>query len=263
MFSASVVQAPLRELLARLEPLPGCRWLHAIGETKPAAEGKKNGNGKPQPAATPLIVNTPPNGATTFDPTGIVFNGSTTDFVVSAAGKSGAARFIFSGEGGMIAGWSPAADPHNTVTMYPAAGGNSGGAVYKGLAIANNGTANFLYAADFHNNRIDVFDAAFARRSLPPGAFVDPGLPAGYAPYGIQAIANGTAGAAQIYVTYAKQDASAKDDVNGAGLGLVDVFDANGTFIKQLVPAGGALNAPWGVALAPAELSASTPVPAV
>jgi uncharacterized protein (TIGR03118 family) len=153
----------------------------------------------------------------------------------------------------MIAGWSPAVDPHNTVTMYPAAGGNSGGAVYKGLAIANNGTANFLYAADFHNNRIDVFDPAFARRSLPPGAFVDPGLPAGYAPYGIQAIANGTAGAAQIYVTYAKQDASAKDDVNGAGLGLVDVFDANGTFIKQLVPAGGALNAPWGVALAPAD----------
>jgi hypothetical protein len=82
---------------------------------------------------------------------------------------------------------------------------------------------------------------------------VDPGLPAGYAPYGIQAIANGTAGAAQIYVTYAKQDANAKDDVNGAGLGLVDVFDANGTFIKQLVPAGGALNAPWGIALAPAD----------
>lgn len=210
-----------------------------------------DGNGKPQPAATPLIVNTVPND--TFAPTGIVFNGSTTDFVVSAAGKSGAAKFIFTGEGGMIAGWSPAVDVHNTVTVYPAAGGDSGGAIYKGLAIASNGTATFLYAADFHNNKVDVFNTAFARQTLAAGAFVDPTLPAGYAPFGIQAIANGTGGAAQIYVAYAQQDATAEDELHGAGLGLIDIYDVNGTFVKHLVPVGGALNAPWGMALAPAD----------
>ena len=211
-----------------------------------------DGNGKPQPA-TALIVNTAPTGAVTFDPTGIVFNASATDFVVTAAGKSGAARFIFSGEGGMIGGWSPAVDPKNTVTMYPAAGADSGGAIYKGLTLAKNGAASFLYATDFHNNKVDVFDTTFAKQTLAAGAFVDPMLPAGYAPYGIQAIANGAGSAAQIYVSYAKQDAQAQDNLNGAGLGIVDIFDASGTLIKQLIPAGGALNAPWGMALAPAD----------
>ena len=209
-----------------------------------------DGNGKAQP----LVVNTvPTTGAVTFDPTGIVFSSSATDFIVTAAGKSGPARFIFSGEGGMIGGWSPAVDPQNTVTMYPAAGGDSGGAIYKGLAIAKNGAASFLYATDFHNNKVDVFDTTYAKQTLAAGAFVDSKLPAGYAPYGIQAIANGTGGAVQIYVTYAKQDAAAKDQIIGAGLGVVDVFDPSGTFIKQLIPAGGALNGPWGIALAPAD----------
>jgi uncharacterized protein (TIGR03118 family) len=212
-----------------------------------------DGNGKPQPAAGPLIVNTPPNGAATFDPTGIVFNGAATDFLVTAGGKTGAAAFIYSGEGGMIAGWSPTVDPIHTVTMYPAAGGDSDGAIYKGLAIAKNGTASFLYATDFHNNKVDVFDATFAKQTLAAGAFVDPMLPAGYAPYGIQAIANGTGGAAQIYVSYAKQDANAQDNVSGAGLGMVDIYDASGKLIKELIPTGGALNGPWGLALAPAD----------
>jgi uncharacterized protein (TIGR03118 family) len=208
-----------------------------------------DGNGKAQP----LVVNTVPNGAVTFDPTGIVFNGSATDFMVTSAGKTGAARFIFSGEGGMIAGWSPTVNMNNTVTMYPAAGGDSGGAKYKGLAIAKNGTASFLYATDFHNNKVDVFDTTFAKQTLAAGAFTDPKLPAGYAPYGIQAIPNGTGGAVQIYVSYAKQDAAASDQVVGAGLGVVDIFDVSGTLIKQLIPAGGALNGPWGMALAPAD----------
>jgi uncharacterized protein (TIGR03118 family) len=208
-----------------------------------------DGNGKAQP----LVVNTVPNGAVTFDPTGIVFNGSATDFMVTSAGKTGPARFIFSGEGGMIAGWSPTVNMNNTVTMYPAAGGDSGGAKYKGLAIAKNGTASFLYATDFHNNKVDVFDTAFAKQTLAAGAFVDAKLPAGYAPYGIQVIANGAGGAPQIYVSYAKQDAAASDQVVGAGLGVVDIFDVSGTLIKQLIPAGGALNGPWGMALAPAD----------
>jgi len=211
-----------------------------------------DGAGVPQPAGTPLIVHLPPaSGGAAFHPTGIVGN-ATADFVVSAATKSGAAAFIFSGEGGMIAGWSSSVDATNAVVMYT----DVGGAVYKGLALASNGSGNFLYATDFHNNKVDVFDATFTHQT--PSAtrftFKDPALPAGYAPFGIQALDTGPGGTAQIYVTYAKQSAPANDvNLSGAGLGIVDVYDANGTFVKTLVPAGGALNAPWGVALAPAD----------
>jgi uncharacterized protein (TIGR03118 family) len=211
-----------------------------------------DGNGKPQPHAAPLVVNFAASGAgTTFDPTGIVFNASTTDFTVSSAGKSGVAKFLFDGEGGMIAGWNPTVDATHAVTMYT----DSGGAVYKGLAVAQNAGKSFLYAADFHNGKVDVLDSAFARQTTSATAFTfaDPAIPAGYAPFGIQAIANGAAGATQIYVTYAKQLAPDNhDNVDGAGLGFVDIYDTNGKLVKQLVAAG-ALNAPWGLALAPSD----------
>jgi uncharacterized protein (TIGR03118 family) len=208
-----------------------------------------DGTGKPQS----LIVALPATNSVAFNPTGIVFNASATDFKVTAGGKTASAKFIFCGEGGMIGGWSPTVDGSNTVTMYPSAGGNSGEAIYKGLTIAKNGTASFLYATDFHNNKVDVFDTNFAKQTLAAGAFTDPKVPAGYAPYGIQAINNGTSGAPQIYVTYAKQDADAEDNVNGAGLGMVDIYDVNGTLVKELIMPGGALNGPWGLALAPSD----------
>jgi len=211
-----------------------------------------DGNGKPQPAATPLVVQFAAGaGGVTFDPTGIVFNASTTDFVVTSGTKSGAAPFIYTGEGGMIAGWSPGVDLTHAVTMYA----DSAGAVYKGLAIATNGGAAFLYATDFHNAKVDVFNNAFVKQATSATAFTfaDPSIPAGFAPFGIQAIANGASGATQIYVTYAQQQAPDNhDNANGAGLGYVDIYDANGKLIKQLV-ATGALNAPWGLALAPAD----------
>jgi len=211
-----------------------------------------DGNGVPQPAGSALVVHLPASsGGATFDPTGIVGN-TTTDFVVSAAGKSGAALFIFSGEGGMIAGWSKDVDVQNAIVMYT----DAGGAVYKGLAIANSGSGNFLYATDFHNNKVDVFDAAFTRQtpSATKFTFQDPALPAGYAPFGIQALNTGAGGTVQIYVTYAKQQGPDNhDNANGAGLGIVDIYDANGKFVKTLVGTGGALNAPWGIALAPSD----------
>jgi uncharacterized protein (TIGR03118 family) len=210
-----------------------------------------DGNGVPQPVATPLVVNLVA-GAVPFNPTGIVANGSSADFVVTAGGKSGASAFIFDGEGGMIAGWSPGVDPTHAVTMYT----DGAGAVYKGLAIAANNGALFLYATDFHNNKIDVFNTAFLKQTTSSTAFtfLDPSIPTGYAPFGIQAIAgSGAAGATQIYVTYAQQVAPANVvNANGAGLGYVDIYDTNGKLIKQLI-AGGALNAPWGLALAPAD----------
>ena len=211
-----------------------------------------DGNGVPQPAGSPLVVNLPASsGGVTFDPTGIVGN-TTADFVVTAAGKSAAALFIYCGEGGMIAGWSKDVDVQNAIVMYT----DTGGAVYKGLAIANNGNGNFLYATDFHNNKVDVFDATYTRQtpSATKFTFQDPALPAGYAPFGIQALNTGAGGAVQIYVTYAKQQGPDNhDNANGAGLGIVDIYDANGKFVKTLVGTGQALNAPWGVALAPAD----------
>jgi uncharacterized protein (TIGR03118 family) len=210
-----------------------------------------DGNGNAQPAAAPLVVRFAKGAEAGFGPTGMVFNG-TGDFVLSGMGKSGAARFIFAGEGGMIAGWSPDVDRNNAITVYA----DAGGAVYKGLTVASNDRGNFLYATDFHNGKIDVFDANFQKQASSGMrfGFADPMMPAGYAPFGIQAVANGAGGATQLYVTYAKQLApDNRDHENGAGLGLLNVFDTNGRLLAHLVRAGGALNAPWGIALAPPE----------
>jgi uncharacterized protein (TIGR03118 family) len=225
-------------------------WV-ANNATKTSTLYDGNGKPQPQPAASQLIVNLAAGANGAFNPTGIVANGSTTDFVVTAATKSGSSAFIFDGEGGMIAGWSPTVDRTHAVTVYT----DPNGAVYKGLAIAKNAGALFLYATDFHNNKVDVFDTHFAKQatSATAFAFTDPAIPAGYAPFGIQAINNGASGSTQIYVTYAQQVAPDNHvNATGAGLGYVDIYDTNGVLIKQLI-AGGALNAPWGLALAPAD----------
>ena len=185
-----------------------------------------------------------------FNPTGITFNGNNNEFVVNAGGNSGAASFIYSGEAGMIAGWSSSVDPNNAILAYT----DNGGAAYKGLALANNGTADFLYATDFRNNKIDVFDVTFVKQAAAAFPFMDPQLPAGYAPFGIQAIQNGPGGTWQLYVTYAQQAGSGDSANNiGVGLGLLDIYDAAGKFVKRLVSAGAQLNAPWGLALAPKD----------
>jgi uncharacterized protein (TIGR03118 family) len=222
-----------------------------VANNRSAAATQYDGNGKAQPTAAPLVVNLAASAAgAAFNPTGIVFNAST-DFVVTAT-ASGAAKFIFAGEGGMIAGWSPGVDRTHAITAFTA----TDGAVYKGLAIASNGAGNFLFATDFHGNKVDVLDTHFAKQTASATVFpfIDPTLPAGYAPFGIQALNTGAAGATQIYVTYAQQNGTDNlDQTNGAGLGLVDIFDTNGVFVSRLVTTGGVLNAPWGVALAPAD----------
>ena len=191
-----------------------------------------DGNGKPSPA-TPLIVTVPEG-----KPTGIVFNG-TQDFKVD--GQS--APFIFSSEAGVISAWAPAVKPTEARKMA-----SREGAIYKGLALAANGKENFLYATDFYNGKIDVFDAtygdALAKGKLKCKFKVD--VPRRFAPFGIQNI-NG-----DLFVTYAKQDQDREDDVAGHGLGVVVVFDANGCLIRHFA-GGWPLNAPWGIALAPAS----------
>jgi uncharacterized protein (TIGR03118 family) len=201
-----------------------------------------NGIGQTQLAAVSIPAG--PQGAA--DPSGIVYNASS-DFVITAAGKSAAATFIFDGEGGMICGWAAGVDSQKAILMYD---DGNGAAVYKGLAIATDerGTTR-LYATDFRNNKVDVFAGTFAKTTT-AGGFADATLPAGYAPFGIRALT--VRNQTLIYVSYAKQDAAAHDEVAGAGLGLVDVFDTQGTLKRHLIAAGGALNAPWGIALAPA-----------
>ena len=184
---------------------------------------------------------------TTMDPTGIVAN-STPDFVITAPGESGPAQFIFAGKGGMLGGGSR--DLTEPTIAYAA----SDGAVYLGLALASNSSGTFVYATDFRNNKIDVFDGNFRRMAPRAGRFNDPALPAGYAPFGIQAVQNAADGSTQIYVTYARQiPPDNRDNAIGAGLGLVNVFDTTGTLLRRLVPDGGPLDAPWGIALAPAD----------
>jgi uncharacterized protein (TIGR03118 family) len=197
-----------------------------------------DGNGVPQT----LVVAIPSGNAGSARPTGIVFNGSQS-FKVTQGAVSGASIFIFAGEAGTVSGWSPSVNATNALTAIDDGGS---GAIYKGLAIAGNAGSDFLFATDFRHAKVNMFDASFARVST-AGAFTDPMLPAGYAPYGIQALGN------LIYVAYAKQDALASNAVAGAGLGIVDAFDPAGTLVQRLIPAGGALNAPWGMAMAPAS----------
>jgi uncharacterized protein (TIGR03118 family) len=196
-----------------------------------------DGNGVPQT----LVVSIPAGSGGDASPTGIVFNGSQ-DFKVTQNGVTGASAFIFAGEHGTISGWSPTVNRTAAVTAFD---GGANGPVYKGLALSSYLGANYLYAADFRNNAIDVYDATFTKVAL-PASFRDPGLPVGYAPFGIQAIGD------RIYVAFARQAATGPDEVAGAGLGLVDVFTTGGAFIKQLAM-GGVLNAPWGMAMAPAN----------
>jgi uncharacterized protein (TIGR03118 family) len=173
-------------------------------------------------------------------PTGIVFNGSAA-FVVQSGAASGPARFIFASEDGKIRGWNPAVPP--ATVAHVGADRSSVGAIYKGLAIAQTASGPLLYAADFHNARVDVFDGSWQLVGG-PGAFVDHALPAGYAPFGIQTIG------ARVFVSYAKQDEAAEDEVAGHGLGFVDVYDTAGNLLER-VAQHGQLNAPWGLAVAP------------
>jgi uncharacterized protein (TIGR03118 family) len=189
-------------------------------------------------AKTPLTVSVPGS------PTGTVFNGSSTDFVVSQNGASGAARFLFSTESGTILGWTPSVNGTAAVVGADRSGAH---AIYKGLAIAN----DRLYATDFHNGRVDVFDASF-KLITTVGGFKDTTIAKGFAPFGIQALGG------DIFVTYAKQDTARHDDVPVRGQAYVDEFTPDGRLVARVVNSGkknAPLVAPWGLALAPATFN--------
>ena len=124
------------------------------------------------------------------------------------------ASFIFSTESGTILGWNGGSAATVEADRSPA------GAVYKGLAIAQTPTGPRIYATDFHNGAVDVFDSAW--QPVSHAGFIDPFLPRHFAPFGIQTIGD------RIFVTYAKQQAGSDDEAHGRGLGIVDAFDTAG-----------------------------------
>jgi uncharacterized protein (TIGR03118 family) len=185
----------------------------------------------------PLVVNIP-GGA----PTGQVFN-PTPGFEVHSGPASGPALFLFDSEAGLVTGWNPGVPPPPPSTQAQV-GARVRHAIFKGLAIATTPAGTFLYAADFHHGRIDVFDQGFDRVHL-SGRFRDRKLPPGYAPFNIQQLGG------RLYVAYAKQDADREDEVAGPGRGFVDVYSTSGQLLGRLVRRG-QLNAPWGLVRAPA-----------
>lgn len=169
-----------------------------------------------------LQVRVPPSSGTgAGKPTGIVHNGST-EFQID----SWISAFLFSTLDGTISGWSHF-DPSTALIAV-----HQAGAVFTGLAITSHSSGNRLFAADFANNRVDVYDGSFNLVK----SFTDSTIPASFAPFGIQDIAG------KVYVTYASTS-------GGAG-GYIDIFDESGNFVKRFAH-GSPLNQPWGLAVAP------------
>ncbi|HEY2660571.1 MAG TPA: TIGR03118 family protein [Caulobacteraceae bacterium] len=213
-----------------------------------------DGNGALIPSSQQPAVAIPANASGgAAGPTGIVANINTINCSTIAAASctpgtgfsagAGPALFIFDGTGGTISAWSTG---NTAITEFD---GSAQGDVFTGLGIyTQSSNATFLLAADFAHGVVDVFDSSFKSNTTAfAGSFKDPNLPKGYAPFGVQTIGN------LIYVSYAEQPSGPGPEVDGAGLGMVDVFDGTGTLVKELIPTGGALNAPWGMAMAPAN----------
>ncbi len=186
------------------------------------------------------------SGSAKGTPTGIVVGGGS--FPINGTNSS----FVFDTLDGTISGWS------GGTTANIAVDNSSTNAVYTGLAVltptGGAASSQLLYAANFYSGKIEVYNTSFAPVAM-PGAFVDATLPAGYAPFNIWPLTVG--GTTSLYVAYTLQDATKKNYAStvGPGVGYVDSFDMNGVLLKR-VAGGGVLNAPWGLAIGPANFGA-------
>jgi uncharacterized protein (TIGR03118 family) len=202
-------------------------WVSNAGtSTATLYSGAVNGSA---PTITPLVVSIPggpPTGQVANDTTGFAVPGTTT-----------AAKFIFAGVGGAITEWAS-----GTAAVIAA---QTPGAAYTGLALAHSPFGPLLVAADFHDGRLDVFNASFQKLSV-DRLFTDPKIKRGFAPFNVQEFGS------NVFVTYAKQDANRQFSVAGDGLGFVDEFTNYGALIGRFAD-GHELNAPWGLAIAPAS----------
>jgi uncharacterized protein (TIGR03118 family) len=172
-------------------------------------------------------------------PTGIVFNDGR-GFRVHGGGRSDPARFIYACEDGRIRAWTPTVPSNWSSTAVVAVDAAGEAAIFRGLALAG----GRLYATDFHNDRVDVFDSSWRRLRLPAGAFADRRIPAWYAPDNIQAFGG------DLFVTYVYRAPVDGNDAPSGG--YVDEFDLSGRLVAR-VAAMGELQEPWGLALAPAS----------
>lgn len=202
----------------------GIVWISANGT------GKSPVYNKDGIQVLPAVSIPSPTAADGGAPTGIVFNGSS-DFKLP---NGNPARFIWAGDDGVLSGWNGGTAATRMVNNSPAGG-------YFGLALANDGGNNFLYAANLNEGKIDVFDKNWIQVSKP---FPDPNLPASYSPFNIQAIDN------LLYVMYAKVGPDGSE-IHHEGFGLVDIYNPDGSFVKRFI-SNGQLNSPWGIAKAPA-----------
>lgn len=215
----------------------GVAWVASNGT---GTDRLYDGSGAPNGSLPAVTIPAPGGAAGPSAPTGQVFNADAAAFHGDL--------FLVSTEDGTIAGWKQANGATAVLEVDKSAGADH--PVYKGLTIAVANGATRLYAADFHNGRIDIYDANFASITV-SGTFTDPNLPAGFAPFNVRALAG------KIYVTYAKQDAARKDDTPGIGNGYVDSYDLDGGTLTRLISAG-PLNSPWGLALAPANFGGAS-----
>jgi uncharacterized protein (TIGR03118 family) len=186
-----------------------------------------------------ITIAAPPGQTTAASPTGEVFNSERSGFDISSGGKTGPSIFLFATEDGTISGWNPGVNAASTVIAVDNSNGGAG-AVYKGLALADVHGREFLYAANFRNGTVDVFNSHFKEVK----SFTDPNLPKGYAPFNV-AVLDG-----HLFVTYALQNDAKHDDVAGPGHGFIDEFSLSG-HLERRVDSHFALNSPWGMAIAP------------
>jgi uncharacterized protein (TIGR03118 family) len=216
---------------------PGSPWW--IGNNNSGTSTLYTGAGAIIPInGTGTVTVPPPKGSpagTLSTPTGVVFNGSPTDFLI-APGKS--AVFIFATEDGTISGW--AGGQNAVLVVDNSDNGGSDSAVYKGATSAEINGKKFLYVTNFRSAKVEVYDTNFKRVHLDEDAFEAEGVPRGFAPFNVQNV-GGT-----LFVTYAKQDAPRHDPVDGDGLGYVELFTPGGRHIGHLEH-GDWFNAPWGV----------------
>ena len=224
-------------------------WQVSDNGTGLSTRYKSNGMRVP-PAVTIPLPGGGPGGAAT----GNVFN-STSDFVVTEDSASGPSHFMFATEDGTVSGWNPVVDSTHAIIAVDRSTVSHGGfvgAVYKGLALVQSSSGNFLFATNFRFGTVEKFDAqfqlvqSFTDAQLASDCPIPGPPPQCFAPFGIQNIGG------NLYVTFALQNAVHHDDVGGAGNGFVDVFDTDGNLIRRLASQG-TLNSPWGLALAPAK----------
>jgi uncharacterized protein (TIGR03118 family) len=223
-----------------------------------AADPHPDSNGNGITGLNNFVMVPPPGFApgTQSAPTGVVFNGSGTDFLLNKGTPAGLpAAFIFSTEDGTISGWNPGANlapgakppsVNAVLEVDNSDKGSKNSAVYKGMTSGEIDGKKVLYVSNFRSGRVEVYDTNFRPVHLGEDAFDDDSIPRDFAPFNVQNIGG------SIFVTYAKQDGPRHDPVGGDGFGFVDIFSTKGEFQGRLEH-GDFFNAPWGVVWTPRD----------